>query len=164
MDQSGLPESYCWGKAALASARRLRTSQAHSGIWHVNGAQTIHVATQLGWRRCLVEDASSIDQPSPFHVVEEEGLRILCLESNRPTQVESESVVAKLWLFRVRHLFGQVRVSIQSIIAVVLPCTAMELLRAALDGHAGHAAGRVSLVGRIVARCNGEFLERILRG
>ena len=57
----------------------------------------------------------------------------------------------------------EVVVGIESVVAIELPGFAVELLRAALDGHGDGAAGGDAVIRRIVAGQHLELAQRILR-
>ena len=145
---------------------RTRSDQRRKDlIWRSVRQKGGFVAAQLCRRQHLVVDAAAVDLAAPFLVVEEEGLGLARPELHRPAAVESEGVVTELRLPGIRgiRLLLIVVPGIQRIVAVIFPSAGVEPLRAALDSHGGHAARAVALVGREVARLDGEFRKRIFR-
>ena len=91
----------------------------------------------------------SLNQPAPFHVVEEECLVLLRPEINRAADVESEGVEAQFGDFLRSRV--EVVAGIERVIAQELPRAGVKLLRAGLDDSC-HRGRRRQAVFRAVVR------------
>ena len=103
----------------------------------------------------------ALDQPAPFHVVEEEGLLALSVvqlsESDRATDVEAEDIQAQ---FGHRLGRGVEEVAcVECIIAIELPSRSVERAGTGLEHHGHGATRRKAIVGAVIGSQSTELCD-----
>src|SRR6185312_3826656 len=130
-----------------------------------SGAAVLNVvipAAANGSQRNLLVQQTTLNQLAPFHVVEEERLRVVAVvEFHRTADVEPIGIEAELSNFLRSRI--EVVASIKSVIAVEFPCGSVELLAAGLDNFSDGSGGRKAVLSAVVGGHVAEFSDGIER-